>query len=39
MVGAFGLRGFMERIEVALLVGSAFFPLFELYYWWKQNHI
>ncbi len=39
MVGALGLGGLMERCQAALCVASVFFPLIELYYWWKKNDL
>lgn len=39
IVGRFGINGFLERLEAAFMVASIFFPLVELYYWWKQNDL
>jgi hypothetical protein len=37
LIGNFGFSGFVERLVGAITFASLFFPLVELYYWWKEN--
>lgn len=37
LIGRFGLAGTMERIGVAVSIGTIFLPIVEFCYWWKEN--
>jgi hypothetical protein len=37
LISCWGYGGFVERVFGALSFTAIFYPLIELYYWWREN--